>query len=266
MRYIVTPDFSKTVISTPEAIPTVGNFIRLVEGSTKDELLSHRHVSVVADGVLYTFQEDGTKIFFSFGTDDSGEYLLAADLVALTPASPLQNPSPRARDPQRDRSVNPNHNFQINPKHNIKLNPKYNTQLNPKYNVQINPKYNTQINPRYNSRINYKLNPSINPRLNPSIDPQRNWSINPSRNKALPGPFIYDLRAKQEGFTVKASDSVVLIFSMSAVLRRIAVENGIGGYVVFDLDNVWREHWVRHPSEGYLCFSEMNEWVGFVVN
>lgn len=266
MRYLVTPDFSQKVVSTPDSVAVVGEFVRLIEGSSKDEILSDRSVSVVADGVLYTYQHNGIKIFFSFGTDDSGEYLLAADIVVFSHTASANLGAKRPRDPSWDGTVNPNLNGKINPNFNGQINPKINGAINPTYNGRINPNFNGQLNPRFNSYLNYKFNSVINPKFNPSIDPQRNWAINPTRNKALPGPFVYDLKAKHEGFVVKANDTVSLVFSMRSEFKQVAVSNGIGGYLIFDLDNAWREYWVRHEADGFLRFNVKSVWIGFVVN
>ncbi|WP_085025312.1 hypothetical protein [Ensifer aridi] len=261
MRYIVTPEFSSKVVSTHESLPSVGSFIKLVAESSKEEIVSDRHTNIVVEGVLYTYQLDGTKIFFSFGTDDDGEYLLAADVVVLG------SPSADIRTPNRDRTGNPNLNQSINPRYNTELNPRYNTRVNPLYNTLLNPKYNTQLNPRYNTSINYRYNTSINPKYNTSLDPRRNYSINPLRNKALSGPFSYDLASKNDGFIVKANENVSLIFSTAAELTKTAVQiRSTGGCNVFDLNQNWIEYWVPHPLNGHLRFTPQNDWIGFVIN
>jgi len=265
MRYIVTPEFSQKVVSAAQSIRAVGDFLNFVEGADKERIVADRAITMVAVDVLYTYERDGVKIFFSFGNDKNGEYLLAVDIVLIDPNSNVMGSQPRLKDPNTDSSINPLRNGQLNPNFNGQLNPKFNGTINPIFNGRLNPKFNGAINPKFNGAISYRFNGAINPRFNSAVNPKTNWAINPLKNKVLTGPFLYDLKSQRDGFGVKPNDQVMLLFSLSAEFVGVAVSSDIGGYVVFDLNDNWIGHWVSHPAEGYLRFDTNNEWIGFVT-
>ena len=121
----------------------------------------------------------------------------------------------------------------------------------------INPKYNYTINPRYNYRINPLYNNFLDPKSNYSIDPQRNINYN--------APFLYDLKLTSRAFLVRANEDVLLVFDSRGEFANFAVRSS-HGFVVFDTNNEWKEHWVAVGNAGWLRFDGSSNWIGLVVS
>jgi hypothetical protein len=268
---LVAPAFAKKVAAAEGRVRSdVAQFLTWLQTISRPDLIKRSalltRAAVGADetSAIYAFrQSERTRVIFTFANDNSGEYVLLVDLIVYS----VEGSGPQifaAKNPVYDGTVNPQLNGAINPNFNGQLNPNFNGSINPNFNGAINPRFNGSINPAFNGSINYKFNSSINPAFNSSINPLFNSNINPNFNALFGGPFIYELPTTRRGYLVKANENVGLIFSMKGLFEAIAVKTD-HGYVVFDKDNNWSEHWVADSQGGFLRFDLNNQWIGFVV-
>ncbi len=257
MRYLGTPTFTeklKALASDPRTLTQVSGLLQRVEAAEKSELLSSAALTLLANEI-YVLRSGEIRVFCSFGTDVEGEYLLLLDIAEAGHA-----PS-RAFRTIKD----PRTNSVYNPRTNSSINPRVNSSLNPRINTSLNPRINSSLNPRINSSLNPRINSSINPRINSSINPRINSSLNPRINRSFGGPFLYSLDLNQEGFLIRANDTVSLFFDGALSFTGFGVKNGIGGYTLFDSTNEWIGQLVPDKQGGFLRFDTNNDWVGIVV-
>jgi hypothetical protein len=267
MRLNVAPEFSsKLPALTPADLQHISTFVNAVTDATnREDLLIKVGTQIqLLDEDIYISQAGQSKVFFTFGTDEAGEYILLLDT-----STERSKDSPgyffAAKDPRRNNSLNPKFNTAINPRFNTALNPRFNTAINPRFNTTLNPRFNTAINPRFNTTFNPRFNTSINPRFNTSLNPRFNTSLNPRMNRAFGGPYLYDVNMRQEGYIVRANEKVNLIFDLSA--------NHVGEYVTvnenyrarFDMDNNWVGYLIPANEDVGLLFDLDADWIGLAV-
>lgn len=261
MRFIATPEFLKTLSSMEKgSINNISATIKYIEDSDKNEITSK---ATTTEGSIYILRTGPFRIFFAFGNDPQGEYLLLLDIIQYAPHS--YGTSLGARDPRTNLILNPNSNTSINPMVNTSLNPLINTSLNPFINTSLNPYINTSLNPLINTSLNHLINTSLNPLINTSLNPIINTSINPFINPNYAGPYIYDLGMKRTGYLVKANDRIFLIFNSPADFSGICVKNSSNGYTLFNKSNQWIGYLIFNRQDGYLYYDQNNKWIGIVV-
>jgi hypothetical protein len=270
MRYIVTPQFSQKLATLPSsAFPKVKSALSRIGDLTKDQLITDPAVFTLAAGTgLFAYRADDVRLFLTFGTDASGEYVLVADVAgseSLEPSNLNRVVGFSPRNPKTNGLLNPKINGLINPNFNGQINPNFNGQINPNFNGQINPNFNGQINPNFNGQINPNFNGQINPNFNSSLNPRFNWSIDPRRSSGLNTLFVYDLKANPTGFVVRANDQFMLIFDDNSEWKQFAVAHPNDGFVVFDRSGIWTEHWESNHHDGYNRFGLDNSWIGFAI-
>lgn len=269
MRYLVTPSFSKAVVNSIPAIHVVASFLKFVETSSREEIIENKSVSYLGfeGSDILQYRSDGSRILFSFGSDDDGDYVLIVDLIVESSA--LESASSgdvfARNDPTRDPRLNPLKNNALNPRFNNMINPRFNSNINPKFNSSINPRFNSALNPRFNSAINPRFNSSINPRFNSSINPRFNATINPRRNTALGGPFVYNLNLAKVGYLVKANSEVSIVYDMNASDWKYAVSDRRKGFLLYDQRNNWIEYWIYTEVGVLNRFDLDGQWIGFVL-
>jgi hypothetical protein len=272
MRYFPTDEFSKklTELNT-NSIRSVSMVIHYIEMSDKATIYnnSSKYPMSSLGKDIYTIKFDKIHIYFTTGCDKEGDYLLLLDITIEHKILNLEIKNPQRffaiNDPKKNPNLNPKSNYSINPKFNYSLNPKSNYSINPKSNYSINPKSNYSINPKSNYSINPKSNYSINPKSNYSINPKSNYSINPLSNMSFGGPFIYSINLDQQGYIIRANETVDLIFSMSAEFIGIGVKLDSGFVNLFDVDNEWIGYLVPTKTDVKLKFSIDGDWNGLVV-
>ena len=267
MTVYPTPEFTRKVVDLPEEYRReVKRAIDFISSSSKDELLNarlHFQTKCIAEN-LYQIRLRDIRIFFSFGgTSENDLLLLDLNTHSATPSATKAFFA--VNDPRTNSSLNPKFNSSLNPKFNSSLNPRYNSSINPRYNSSINPRYNSSINPRYNSSINPRYNSSINPRYNSSINPRYNSSINPRSNRSFGGPFIYSIDLIQQGFLVRANDSVSLKFDLAGEFAGTLIKANDKVLAEFDTDQNWVGFCVQANDLVQLKFDEESEWNGLVV-
>jgi len=174
-------------------------------------------------------------------------------------------PIQAAKDPNQNPTLNPARNPSINPRHNASLNPAYNASINPAYNASLNPSYNASLNPAYNASINPAYNATINPAYNATIDPNRNPIANPHQNPNFTGFFVWTRALQVEGFFIKASDDIYVIYSMELERQGLAIRNGNYGFHLVDTSGRWVGYLVPDGQKGFLRFTPRAEWNGLVV-
>lgn len=267
MKVLVSPDFNTKVSSLDsEVIRKLSKLISSAEKSSKDDfVLSNSHIISLLDGEIYNARIDSSRVYFTLGEDDRGDYLLLLDIAALksTPSS-SGNGFFTTNNPKTNSSLNPKLNSSINPRLNSSINPRLNSSINPSLNSSINPKLNSSINPRLNSSINPRLNSSINPRLNSSINPRLNSSLNPKLNRSYGGPYLYDINLNQEAYIVRAS-GIELLFDFNGEFIRFLVPAKDNVQIEFDKDNEWVGFYVKANEKVWLRYSSNNEWVGLLI-
>jgi len=120
-------------------------------------------------------------------------------------------------------------------------------------------------NPGIHSKYNPKVNTMINPRVNTMLNPRVNTMINPRVNTAYSGPFVYTLDLRQEGFIVRASDNVELIFNFENDFIGLCIKANNDVYVLFDEKNEWIGFLVKAKEDLRLRFNLDNDWTGLIV-
>jgi len=267
MTVYPTPEFTKKVVALPEQFRReVKRFIDFISSSRKDELLKsqmHFQTERLAEN-LYQIRLRDMRIFFSFGgTNEEGLLLLDLNTHSATPSA--QKTFFAVNDPRVNSAFNPKYNSSINPNYNSSINPRFNSSINPRFNSSINPQFNSSINPHFNSSINPQFNSSINPRFNSSINPRFNSSINPRYNASFGGPFVYSPDLDQQGFLVRANDSVSLKFDEAGEFAGTLIKANDQVMVEFDKDQKWMGYFVQANELVQLRFNAEGEWSGLVV-
>jgi len=271
MKYLVAPEFIKKLANLgPVTITHVAGVIKKIESAKEESILSSLSAYPLSDSKdeIFITEVSDARIFFTFGNDNEGKYLLLLDILEYDPktiATWLTGKQDIIKNPIYDSNLNPTFNSNINPIWNQQLNPIWNQQINPIWNQQINPIWNQQINPIWNQQINPMWNQQINPVWNHQLNPIFNSDINPRINSNYKGPYIYNLNLHKEGLLVKASDDVVLLFDNNLKKNGIGVKNPIDGYTLFDNGNKWVGQLVQDNQGGYLRYTDKNKWVGIVV-
>jgi len=238
MRYFATSEFNEKIKALNVAhLSELSILLKSVYSSDKGELLSEMSNNIHSlPNNIYVMRAKNFHLYFSFGEDDDGEYLLLLDFSTLSTSYGWQSQSFAVKNPKTNMSLNPRSNMSINPRSNMSLNPRSNMSINPKSNMSINPRSNMSINPRSNMSINYRSNMSINPRSNMSLNPRSNMSINPRSNVSFGGPFIYSLDLEQKGFLVRANETVTLLFDMLSEFIGVGVSHQHTGIILlFDV-------------------------------
>ena len=268
MRYFVTKEFNEKIRAlNVEQLADLSIFLRRIESSEKSTLLSGEPSNIHSlSNDIFVMRFKNARLFFSFGEDDDGEYVLLLDYNVISLSYGMPGQAFAAKNPRTDMSLNPRSNMSINPRSNMSINPRSNMSINPRSNMSINPRSNMSINPRSNMSINYRSNMSINPRSNMSLNPRSNMSINPKSNVSFGGPFLYSLDLAQKGFFVRANKKVTLLFDMSSEFKGVGVYHDSGIIILFDIDNNWTGFLVpTKQDELYLHFDTDNNWQGIVV-
>jgi hypothetical protein len=270
MRYFITPDFSKKIADQTAGIQQLlSSAIQTIAHSDKQDLLKHGLFGVPPlsfENNIFAFSSKSQDfwVYLTFGNDQHGEYALLLDFT-IRRRTPSVNIAPTYRNPSMNSAINPTINTAINPTFNTAINPIFNTAINPTFNTAINPIFNTVINPIFNTTINPIFNTAINPIFNAAINPTLNSMINPRLNSAYSGPFIYSLEFQQEGFMIRANDSVELIFDLNNQFVATCIRANQVVFVLFDTNNKWIGFLVTANSEVRLRFDLANKWTGLVV-
>ena len=244
MKVLVSPEFNTKVPTlNKEAISSLSALISSAEQYDKNDFILNNSASMsLLDGDIYSAKINSSRLYFTIGTDEQGDYLLLLDIAAL-------QTSPSARS---------NSFFTTN-------NPKTNSAFNPKLNSAINPKLNSAINPKLNSAINPKLNSAINPKLNSAINPKLNSSLNPRLNRSYGGPYLYDNSLNQNAYSVRANSKVEILFNSGGDIYRFLVAASDRVKVEFDTENTWTGYYVKANEKVWLKYSLDNEWLGLLV-
>lgn len=268
MRYLVTPEFNNKLSSlAPEGLATISAIVKFIENNDKDSIIagtSNFDIRSLGEEI-YAIKYDNHRVYVSFGTDEKGEYLLLLDVaLETTTAKPYQDFF-TTKNPRSNRLLDPNSNQLIDPRRNMMVDPRRNMMIDPHRNMLIDPRRNMMIDPRRNMMIDPRRNMMIDPRRNMMIDPRRNMMIDPRRNRYYDGPHVYTTNLEQIGFVVRANESVMLIFDMSARFIEFSVKTEQGNMNIFDTDNNWIGFLVPTERKVYLKFNTNNEWIGLIV-
>ncbi len=267
MRYLVTPDFSsKLTALTPDDLKQVAAFLKDVESSNKLQLLEgQRHGIKPLGGDVFVLRLGRqTRLYFTFGNDAEGEYVLLLDATTEQGRDASRDLF-ATKDPRINSLYNPGFNSAINPLFNLAINPLFNSAINPLFNSAINPLFNSAINPLFNSAINPLFNSAINPLFNSAINPLFNSAINPQMNRAFGGPYLYSTNLQQEGYVVRADDHVELLFDLSGnrLGELVRADNEVR--VQFNSDNEWEGYVVQANEDVSLRYDLSGTWTGLVV-
>ena len=250
MKTLITPEFKeKASLISKDSVALLNKIINFCESSSKETILhgiSSYHVLPIGD--IYVVLAGYVQIYFTFGTDEEGEYVLLMD-IAETQKEPIKN----------------EYFAQKNPVTNHLFNPAYNTSINPNYNTSINPHYNTSINPHYNYSINPNYNHSINPNYNHSINPNYNHSINPAYNRGFGGPYLYSKGLAKEGYLVKANENTNLIYNMQNKHIAITVVHRSKVQLVYDDKLKWISYLIPTKKDPILRFDLRGSWIGMIL-
>ncbi len=267
MKYLTNPEFNKKLRALNDfELIQVGNVVNYLQNTDKELIYQNATLLAEEDEDVYSVGSKEARVYFTMGSDDTGEYLLLLDFTVQSKIrAQKQKEFFALKDPKRNKSLNPIYNHRINPIYTHSINPIYNHRINPIYNHRINPIYNHRINPIYNHRINPIYNHRINPIYNHSINPIYNHSINPIYNRSFGGPFIYSKDLTQEGYMVQANDKVYLLFNMSAKWIGIGVQHSSGVIIIFDTKNKNTGYLIPTPEKVYLRFGAGAKWAGIVV-
>ena len=265
MRLIASPEFKAKLsnLNVSEGGSLLSFFDLVESANDKHAILNDSESALSLGEDIYVHMDQQTRVFFSFGNDDDGEYLLLLDITTKGPKGMRGNLF-STKNPKTNSAVNPRRNSSINPRINSSINPRINSSINPRINSSINPRINSSINPRINSSINPRINSSINPRINSSINPRINSSINPRRNAAFGGPYLYNHDQRNVGYLVKANEDVELVFELSGDFSGYLVAANEEVRVQFDTSNQWVGFVVRANEEVSLRYTTSGEWVGTI--
>ncbi|MFP6798888.1 MAG: hypothetical protein VCA39_07215 [Pseudomonas sp.] len=252
MKVLASPDFNTKVPTlNTETISSLSALISSAEQYEKNDFILKNSDSMsLLDGDIYSAKINSSRLYFTIGADEQGDYLLLLDIAALQ-----TTPSVRG-----DSFFTTN-----NPKTNSVFNPKLNSAINPKLNSAINPKINSAINPKLNSAINPKLNSAINPKLNSAINPKLNPSLNPRLNRSYGGPYLYDTNLNQKAYSVRANNKVEILFTSGGDIYGFLVTANDRVKVEFDTGNTWAGYYVKANEKVWLKYSLDNEWLGLLV-
>ncbi len=248
MKVLAAPEVNvKAGALSAKAKEALQSIISYFETSSMDEVFKSSDVMKITSEI-FVIKRGELKVFFNSTLTGSERCVFILDLVDNGPAV---NTSAffATKDPRRDTSLNPSRNSAINPRYNSSLNPRYNSAINPRYNSAINPRYNSAINPRYNSAINPRYNSAINPRY----------------NKTYGGPFLYSVDMAQEGYLVKANESVVIVFDLKGDQLGYAASGPNDILFFYTVDGEWTGYAVSSGQEPMLRFNTDGEWIGIIV-
>jgi hypothetical protein len=264
VRLLASPEFSGKLSALSAAdIEHVSQLVDRIKQADKEALMLDAEVAFLASNV-YVARLSQTRLYFTIGSDPDGEYVLLLD-ASFEQDRPFVGDFFASKDPKSNSALNPRFNTQLNPAYNHSINPAYNHGINPAYNHSINPAYNHSINPAYNHSINPAYNHSINPAYNHSINPAYNHSINPAWNRAFGGPYIYSKTLGKDGYLVRASDQVEILFSIAgARLGELVRVNDQVRVRVSD-KNKWDGYVVRANDDVSLLFSTSGKWEGQII-
>jgi hypothetical protein len=270
MKYLATPEFSqklRVLASDPATHNWITSLVSAIEAAPDRSAILHsgKVNAQLLDKDVAVARAGGARVFFSFVKPPNGdESVLLLDVAATSPG--FVKAAPLLRDPRRNASINPTSNNLLNPNFNRQLNPNFNRQLNPNFNRQLNPNFNRQLNPNFNRVLNPNFNRVLNPNFNRVLNPNFNRVLNPNFNRAYQGPFLYSLNLEPEGYFVRASDSVELLFDNSGGFSGLAVANSRpGGRTLFDDKNEWIGYLVPAKNGVALRFTPEAKWTGFSV-
>lgn len=175
---------------------------------------------------------------------------------------------PSYRNPRNVPRLNPRFNPSINPRVSTSINPIFNSRINPRFNSFINPKFNSSINPKLNSNLNYRFNSRLNPKVNSCLNPRLNVLVNPKRTINFVLPVVFELGLEWSMFAIPLHEycniDAYLVYSLDFEVKCYAFSNGIDGYNLFNIDNVWIGYWVE-TEVGFAEFSVLSEWTRFVI-
>jgi len=268
MKVLASPDFNAKIPAlNTDTISSLAQFISIAEQSDKNELITKDSnlISILEDDI-YSAKIDSSRLYFTIGTDEQGDYLLLLDVAVLNAVPHVKNSSFfTPSNPKTNGTFNPNMNSAINPKRNSALNPKMNSALNPKMNSAINPRLNSSLNPKLNSAINPKLNSAINPKLNSAINPKLNSSLNPRLNRSYGGPYLYNMSLDQEAYLVKANNKIEILFDSKGDFSGFLVSANDRVKIEFNKENTWTGYYIKANEKVWLRYSIDNEWQGLLV-
>ncbi|WP_156480530.1 hypothetical protein [Aquipseudomonas alcaligenes] len=268
MKVLASPDFNAKVPAlNTETISSLSAFISSAEQYEKNDfILKNVNSMSLLDGDIYSAKINSSRLYFTIGADEQGDYLLLLDIAALQTAPSVKSSAFfTTNNPKTNSSLNPKLNSAINPKLNSAINPKLNSAINPKLNSAINPKLNSAINPKLNSAINPKLNSAINPKLNSAINPKLNSSLNPRLNRSYGGPYLYDANLNQEAYSVRANNKIEILFNSGGDFYGFLVSANDRVKIEFDTGNTWTGYYVKANEKVWLRYSLNNEWLGLLV-
>ena len=266
MRYIASPVFTEKLSIVDSAdIQGVASFLKFVEDSSdKEEILGGQQNVVLLEEDIFLFSKQPIYVYFTFGEDDGGEYVLLLDITIQQTRTGIKEMF-TMKNPKTNSSLNPYRNSSLNPHRNSSLNPHRNSSLNPYRNSSINPYRNSSINPHRNSSINPYRNSSINPYRNSSINPYRNSSINPYRNSSFSGSYLYNDSLRQIGYLVKANELVELVFESLGDFSGILVHANTQVRCHFNKSNDWIGYVVQANEDVALRFNTDGTWIGMII-
>src|SRR5438477_8430616 len=118
MRVLAAPDFTEKVKVLDNATRSqVAALLSQFESMTKDQLLARAITLGISawTGEIYIANAGTARVFFSFGRDGHGEYILLVDILERNPQRSPSSGFPARRDPRVDGRLNPNINGSINP-------------------------------------------------------------------------------------------------------------------------------------------------------
>ncbi len=270
MRYQVTPLFARKLQSLsdkPEVLARIRVILESVETEDDKQILEDAKVAGQVSALgedIYVIRAGSVRVFFSVGHDDDGDFVLFLDIAEQLPKK-TGMVSTSLNNPRTNQTLNPSFNQAINPNFNRSINPNFTQAINPNFNRSINPNFNQAINPNFNRSINPRFNHSINPHFNRSLNPAFNHTLNPHFNRAYGGPFIYSDQLELEGFLVRATNTVRLLFSRDAVFLGTVLRHGANNFNIFDDNQRWMAYTINASDRVTLRFSTEGAWTGLII-
>jgi hypothetical protein len=264
MRLLASPELSgKLSALTPEDVQRVSRFIERVKVSDTQALMKDVEAAFLAANV-YVAKLGQTRVYFTIGNDSDGEYVLLLD-ASIEQDRPHFGDYFTSKNPTTNAALNPRLNNQLNPAWNHGINPAWNHNINPAWNHSINPAWNHNINPAWNHSINPAWNHNINPAWNHSINPAWNHSINPAWNRAFGGPYIYSKNLEKEGYLVRASDEVEILFDIEGAHVGELIKANDQVRLQFGASSEWNGFVVRANNDVSLLFTTEASWEGQII-
>ena len=189
MRFIPNPEFVTKLGSVDGSDRhNLASFLEFVASATdKDAILDNSTHLLSLGEEIYVYQEQSTGIYFTFGNDADGEYLLLLDVTTKGTTARLGTLF-STKDPST------------------------NSAVNPRFNSAINPRFNSAINPRFNSAINPRLNSTFGgPYLYTNELTNAGYLVKANENVDL----IFELSGEFSGFLVSANEQIRVQFDTS---------------------------------------------------